>query len=213
MPIGLLLALSAIAGVGSLFTKRTENNFQAREAQKQRSWEEMRYEREKADREYLIEQEKLYNSPAEQSKRLLAAGINPYYSLQGYTDSYPSATVISAPEYTPENQQSESLDLDSIMSILSITREMTTAQTQQEILNLEKQKLQQDLIFGLDERLEEDEFSQLKKAYLKLQTESLKNDLQDDFDVSQYFKKYGGNEVIQILKIVLPLLVGRRRAR
>ena len=71
-------AAVAAIGAGSSLLESTINAFaQGSMNKKTRKWNEKMYERQRADAIVDWERQNLYNSPAEQMKRLKAAGLNP----------------------------------------------------------------------------------------------------------------------------------------
>lgn len=75
---------SAIGGASSIAGSIITNAFNAKEAEKQREWNEEMWAKENAWNEEMWAKTNEYNSPENQVKRLRDAGLNPmYYGLDG----------------------------------------------------------------------------------------------------------------------------------
>lgn len=74
----------ALNAVGSIATTAMQNEFNRKEAEKQRNWSEKMYNEQNAWNYQMWQEEKAYNTPEAQVERLREAGLNPmFYGLDG----------------------------------------------------------------------------------------------------------------------------------
>lgn len=169
-------------------------------------------EEEEAQRK--LDEERKYNSPAEQSKRLLEAGINPFYAITG-ADTSPTLTSVANPDLPEKNSDYSSNTLfnmkdliDTFINFSAMDRENMLAEKQNELLDFQKLRY----LDTLEDSQNKKEMDKIRKAILEGQLESLQQDQKDSED---FWNNLGKNPWLKhgfsFAKLLLQLSKLKRR--
>lgn len=158
-----------------------------------------------------LEDERKYNSPAEQSKRLNEAGINPFYTIGG-ADMSPSITSLDTDTYQPDYKKGSELfsigeTVDTFLRFAEMNRQQNLTDKQLELYDAQ-------ILNELDNSSKEtkDEIDELRKSLLEKQNAQLDDEMKTDKDVldklgKSPWLKHG----LTVWKLLWQMSKGKRR--